>query len=273
MSVIDPIAAFPARSDAAFKTRVETFFNSEFPTAIDQINASISAFNTNDLRGTSSTSYTPNSGGLGSKVFVTQTGKSWVPGQWVTIGYTSDGREYAAGVVQSYSGTSLTVGVKVVSGHTTPRTAWQIAFSPPITDIGDEEVIVHTGNGYGSTNTKRRRYSTIFKNVGTSITYSDSATLGASFTINIDGTYYVKRKDSSSTTFQMGVALNPTSGTVAYPSGLTFDQRLLFESGTTDVKDSLIRRFSAGNIIAPHDGSSLSNGADDNSFMIVRRIA
>ena len=273
MTAVDPITAFPAKSDTAFKPRVESFFGSELPNAIDQINAAILAFNTNDLRGTSTTSFTPNSSGLGSHVFVTQSGKSWVPGQWVTGGHTPDGREYWAGPVQAYSGTDLTVDVQVVSGHGTARTSWQISFSPPVTDlIGDTEVVVHTGNGYGSTNTKRRRFATIFKDTGgASITYADSATLGASFTINASGLYYIERKDTSGTSAAMGIALNPSSGTTNYPSGLTFGQKIGSDGGTAAIVVAT-RWFSAGDIIVPHDGATLFNGTTDDSYMIVRRM-
>lgn len=273
MPVIDSIEAFPPRNSGAFKPRVESFFESEFPTAIDQINAAIEAFNANDLRGTSTTSYTPNAGGLGSKSFTTQSGKSWVPGMWVTIGYTSDGREYAAGVVQSYSGSTLQVNIKAVSYHATPRTSWQISFSQPITDlVGDEEIVVHTGNGYGSTNTKRRRFSTLFRDtLNGLVTYADSATLGASFTINNGGIYSIERKDTSGGTGSGGIALNSSSGTTSYPGGLSFNQKLGSFGGSIDTV-ATIRQLSAGDVVVPQDGSILFTGTSDDTYMIIRRI-
>jgi len=272
MTAIDPISAFPAKSDPAFKTRVESFFGSEFPNSIDQINAAILAFNANDLRGSSSTSYTPNASGLGLKTFVVQSGKSWLPGMWVTGGYTSNGREYWAGVIESYSGTQLDVDVKIVSGHGSARTSWQISFSPPITDlIGDQEVIVHTGNGYASANTKRRRYSTVFKNTGTDITYNDSATLGASFGINVDGDYYIERRELSTVTALSGIALNPVSGTTNYPAGLSFEQQIGSDSGTSLIYISAVRKLSAGDVVVPHD-SSLANGTSDSVNFRIKRI-
>ena len=48
-------------------------------------------------------------------------------------------------------------------------------------------VRLNTANGYGSTNTKIRRFTNIVNNVGTDITYADSATLGNTFTINANG--------------------------------------------------------------------------------------
>lgn len=240
---------------------------------VPEFRAAILALDANDVRGTSTTSFTPNAGGLGSKAFVTQSGKSWLPGMWVTIGYTSDGREYAAGVVESYSGSTLNVDVKVVSNHATPRTSWQIAMSPPITDlVVDEEIVVHTGNGYGSTNTKRRRYSTVFKDtLNGRVTYADSETLGASFTVNADGLYYIERKDTSAVSSAMGVALNPSSGTTNYPSGLSFNQKLGADGGVVG-RVITTRWFTAGDIIAPHDGGTLFTGTSDDSYMIFRRL-
>lgn len=49
-------------------------------------------------------------------------------------------------------------------------------------------VYVHTGNGNGSAS-NIRRYTTVEENTGTDITYTDSATDGASFTINTTGWY------------------------------------------------------------------------------------
>ena len=274
---ITPIDAFPARNSASFKTRVETFFDTEFPTAITEMNTAIEAFNTNDLRGTSTTAYTPNV--TGNQVFVTQSGKSWVPGMWVTGGYTSGGNEYWAGVIVSYSGTNLTVNVLVNGGTGTSRSSWQISFSPPVTDlIGDVEIVVHTGNGYGSTNTRRRRYTTKSKDTASgSITYADSATLGATFTINASGRYSVRRSEKpASGSAACGIALNASSGTTSYVS-LAFAERLAgFLTGTAGTNQlnevSFVRNFSAGDVIVPHDTTSLSDGTSDSCFMIVTRL-
>jgi len=272
---ITPIDAFPARNSASFKTRVETFFETEFPNAITEMNTAIEAFNTNDLRGTSTTTYTPNV--TGNKVFVTQSGKSWVPGMWVTGGYTSGGNEYWAGVIVSYSGTNLTVNVLTNGGTSTARSSWQIAFSPPVTDlIGDEEIIVHTGNGYGSTNTKRRRYTTKVKDTATGIvTYADSATLGATFTINRAGDYLITRQEKyGSAAGHGGIVLNPSSGTTNYAS-LAYAQRLGGLSALTANtygSNTIFRRLAVSDVVAPHDGATLFNDTTDECFMSIKRI-
>ena len=271
---ITPINAFPARNSASFKTRVETFFETEFPAAITEMNAAIEAFNTNDLRGTSTTAYTPNA--TGNQVFVTQSGKSWVPGQWATGGYTSDGSEYWGGPIVSYSGTNLTVNILVNSNTATSRSSWQIAFSPPVNDLsGTHQVVVHSGNGYGSTNTKRRRYSTLTENTGTAITYADSSTLGATFTINNNGVYVIQRSELyNSTNGRGGIALNPSSGTTNY-SSLAAAQKLGGFSAVSAAPFGTItvtRRLTAGDVVAMHDDSTLFDGTTDNSWAMVMRV-
>lgn len=57
-------------------------------------------------------------------------------------------------------------------------------------------VRVGTSNGYGSTNTMIRRFLTVISTVGSDITYADSATLGASFTVNAAGMYSVTLQEA-----------------------------------------------------------------------------
>lgn len=68
-----------------------------------------------------------------------------------------------------------TLGIKWAAGFVTPTSQEQ----------------VNTGNGAGSTNTTVLRYTNNSINVGSNITYADSASLGASFTINKTGIYSV----------------------------------------------------------------------------------
>lgn len=70
---------------------------------------------------------------------------------------------------------------------------------------------LHTGNGHGSVNNKIRRFSTTVADLGNAITYADSATDGASFTINEDGVYMISYSDfySASDSF-LGLSVNST---------------------------------------------------------------
>ena len=71
-------------------------------------------------------------------------------------------------------------------------------------------VRLNTANGYGSTNNKIRRFTNIVNNVGTDITYADSATLGGTFTINTNGVYSVSYNDQTAGSSEVGVSLNST---------------------------------------------------------------
>jgi hypothetical protein len=96
----------------------------------------------------------------------------------------------------------------------------------------DSTVRVNTGNGHGSTNNKIRRFTTAVQNVGTAITYADSAADGASFTINEDGVYIMSYTDrTNSGDFQIGISLNSAQLTTTVVS-ITAADRLAIDHGT-----------------------------------------
>ena len=71
-------------------------------------------------------------------------------------------------------------------------------------------VFLNTANGYGSTNNKIRRFTNTVRNSGPDITYADSASLGATFTINTTGMYSVHYNDQFNGGAWMGLSLNST---------------------------------------------------------------
>jgi len=79
-------------------------------------------------------------------------------------------------------------------------------------------VRVNTANGYGSTNNVIRRFTNVVTNQGNDITYADSATLGASFTINTSGVYSVSYSDQFNTTQDMGISVNTSAPTTRISS-------------------------------------------------------
>ena len=137
---------------------------------------------------------------------------------------------------------------------------------------GDHSIIVHTANGYGSTNTKIRRYTTTQTSVGTAITYADSATLGASFTINEDGFYTMTALDAGSAgSATHGISLNTTAPTTNIQS-IAVGERLGYVytgigggSNTTVITVYL----SSGDVIRPHNNGTTGNvGAAFGAFYI-----
>lgn len=125
----------------------------------------------------------------------------------------------------------------------------------PSSAAGDHSVKVTTGNGHGSTNTKIRRFTTTEYSVGSAITYADSATSGASFTINADGIYagiYFDQSDAG--TIYLGVSKNSAQLTTDIYS-ITAANRLgmVGVGGTAVVGEfSWVEKLSAGDVIRPH---------------------
>ncbi len=86
----------------------------------------------------------------------------------------------------------------------------------------DSAVRLFGGNGFGSTNTQVRRFTNLTDNLGSDVTYNDSPTLGASFTINSSGLYdisYTEHQGGGNADFTIqknSTSLGVTSNTLAY---------------------------------------------------------
>ena len=122
------------------------------------------------------------------------------------------------GTLAVSGGVTLTTTLPVLQGGTGVTTSTgtgNVVLSASPTFTGNvttplSYVRLNTANGYGSTNTKIRRFTNIVNNVGTDITYADSATLGATFTINTSGVYSASFSDQFTTTSLLGISLNST---------------------------------------------------------------
>jgi len=131
-------------------------------------------------------------------------------------------------------------------------------------------VRLHTGNGHGSVNNKIRRFSTEVSNLGNAITYADSATDGASFTINEDGVYNVSYTDTySAGAVRFGLSLNSSQLTNSINS-LTADDMLSVTTAASanfESESSWAGQLNKGDIIRPHtDGNP--DGTTRNIFTI-----
>ena len=85
---------------------------------------------------------------------------------------------------------------------------------PAVTAV-QSMVRLNTTNGYGSTNTRIRRFSVVVTNQGSDITYADSATLGATFTVNTNGVYAISYTDQFSTADFTIITLNDSTPTAS----------------------------------------------------------
>jgi len=170
-----------------------------------------------------------------------------------------------------------TTGIDVIQDGAVSSTA-KLANSivtPAKTQVGATPsfVRVHTANGYGSTNTKIRRFTTTVVNQGSDITYADSATLGGSFTINTTGTYAISYSDQFGALSSMTVTLNDTTPTGAV-AGISASQVI---AGATTVganTPSLCActlMLTAGDVIRAHtEGSAAGSSVNLVQFFIVR---
>lgn len=112
---------------------------------------------------------------------------------------------------QLTGGSTSNLDALSVAGATT------FATTPAVT-TAQSMVRLNTANGYGSTNNKIRRFTTTVTNQGSDITYADSATLGASFTINTSGVYSVTYTDAFVGGNDFGVSVNTATPTTAIAS-------------------------------------------------------
>lgn len=88
-----------------------------------------------------------------------------------------------------------------------------------IADNEDRELHLDQGNGFGSTNTRVRRFSNVNKNtLGSWATYTDSTTLGSYITFHKACKVYVNTWDRRSSGGAINIVLNGTDGTANSPT-------------------------------------------------------
>lgn len=144
------------------------------------------------------------------------------------------------------------------------------------THAAQSMVRLNTANGFGSTNTKIRRFTNTVTNQGSDITYADSATLGASFTINTSGVYAISFTDSYSGGFDWtGVSLNSSQLTTAINSINASD--ILCMSSTVSANTSgysgATVYLPAGSVVRPHAGGGASSGNGAVAVFTITRVS
>lgn len=134
-------------------------------------------------------------------------------------------------------------------------------------------VIASVGNGHGSTATMIRRFTT-GTTTGTDITYADSATNGATFTINTSGTYGIAYSDISTTgTVTIGISVNAASltttiGNTTIANGKRAQTSSSAANIITHVATSLY--LTAGDIVRAHTNNNPNSTADNVIFVITK---
>jgi hypothetical protein len=144
----------------------------------------------------------------------------------------------------------------------------------PVNATAQSMVRVNTSNGYGSTNTVIRRFSTVVTSQGSDITYADSATLGASFTINTSGVYALSYTENYSGAGSFCISINSYQLTTA-PNSVTAADRAAtgatnVASGSQTVSSTLY--LPAGAVVRAH-GDTSGAGVNASCQFTITRVA
>lgn len=136
-------------------------------------------------------------------------------------------------------------------------------------------VRLNTANGYGSTNNKIRRFSTVVSNTGTDITYADSASLGASFTINTAGIYAISYSDIFNAGEIMGISINTSAPTTSVRNIPVAEILSIVTIAGPNSEGSIgfVGYFSAGAVLRAHTGFSSAAGAVNNTQFTITKVS
>ena len=135
-------------------------------------------------------------------------------------------------------------------------------------------VAMADGNGHGSTGTRIRRFTSSALQVGSDITYADSATNGATFTVNKAGWYAISYLDgwSAGVSF-FGVSVNAASLTTSIQDLSIGDGKRIFGVHPSGYIGStaVTLHLATGDVVRAHtDGSP--NLTSNNVFFRIERI-
>lgn len=141
-------------------------------------------------------------------------------------------------------------------------------------EVPNSEIFVDTGNGRGSTNTAIRRFSNIRSQIGSSITYADSSTSGATFTINESGIYAIHYRDClTDSSAALAISLNSIALTTGALS-LTYAQgrRAVTDTAAANSYDSThtTLKLQRGDIIRAVIAGGTPSTDDDVYFHIIK---
>ena len=175
-------------------------------------------------------------------------------------GATVTGTLAATGAVSGTTGT-FTGSVSGTTGTFTGAVTTPLSY-----------VRLNTANGYGSTNIAIRRFTNIVNNVGADITYADSATLGATFTINTNGVYSVSYVDNFNAVSNVGLSINSTQLTTDVGAISVATRLAISTSGAANYSVSTSATFYAvaTDVIRAHDDSIATGLAGRQHFTIAR---
>jgi hypothetical protein len=157
----------------------------------------------------------------------------------------------------------MSVTINGTTGITTPKLN--------IVDALPSIVSLNTANGYGSTNTVIRRFTNTVINQGIDISYTDSATLGASFLINTSGIYSISYTESLSVSNTFGLSDDSTQLTTSIQSITSANILNYAQTPGANISSNLAWTgyLASGSVVRPH-GSGQASGSQLQVFIITR---
>lgn len=169
---------------------------------------------------------------------------------------------------------------RILSNQATSGTylsnATEISLFPQPEKSERSEVWLYLANGYGSTNNVIRRFTTTGLNVGTAVTYADSATNGATFTINEDGIYGIYYSDCFSASLFFGISNNSNQLTTGITTITATNIVAMTEltAGNAGTSVTAILSLKVGDVIRPHtDGNQASGTSTFSQIFRITKIA
>jgi hypothetical protein len=143
--------------------------------------------------------------------------------------------------------------------------------SSDIDYIGGTRILICDGNGWGSTNTKIRRFTTVTRSIGSAVTLTQSAANGDSFTINKNGSYQVVYVDFwSAGATHRGISLNSSQLTTNIETINRVDNiASLYNPAAVASAVSISQNFKKDDIVRPHaaGGGDAGNPATISYFI------
>jgi len=142
-------------------------------------------------------------------------------------------------------------------------------------DVLNQQVYLHAGNGYGSTNTKIRRYTNA-PLTATDMVYADSATNGMSVTVGKWGLYSISRNDAVvSANLDVGISLNSNQLTTNVSTITASNRVAIWEMPTTGSANSqgnvsATRFLGPGDVIRAHDNLAATDTGVYSWFLMTR---
>lgn len=181
------------------------------------------------------------------------------------------------------AGTGAVAAVGPDSGTTTALFAAGASANPAFRAIASTDlpqirskVIASTGNGEGSSNTAIMRFSSNSTS-GSDITYADSSTNGATFTIATAGLYFMNLvfEGATNTAANAGISLNSAQLTTSI-SSITAANRIgwgympAISGDSSVVNVSIMYDLAVNDVIRAHTSVSPTNTSSRTKFTIIR---